>query len=68
MSRSSSHSRASGVNVGRKAEGQLIHDLQNNNPALTTDHAALFVAISAKYYCPQLTKNPVGAMGTDRTS
>jgi hypothetical protein len=35
---------------------ELIHDLQNSNPALTTDHAALFVAISAKYYCPQLAK------------
>ena len=35
---------------------ELIHDLQNSNPGLTTDHAALFVAISAKYYCPQLAK------------
>lgn len=51
-----------------KSGPELIHDLQNSNPALTTDHAALFVAISAKYYCPQLTKNPVNAMGTDRTS
>jgi hypothetical protein len=32
---------------------ELVHDLQNNNPGLTTDHATLFVAISAKYYCPQ---------------
>ncbi len=37
---------------------ELVHGLQNNNPGLTTDHATLFVAISAKYYCPQqLTKN-----------
>jgi hypothetical protein len=50
-----------------KSGPELIHDLQNDNPGLTTDHAALFVAISAKYYCPQLAKNPVGAMGTDRT-
>lgn len=36
---------------------QLIHDLQTNNPGLTTDHATLFVAISAKYYCPQHITN-----------
>jgi Protein of unknown function (DUF732) len=39
-----------------KSGPQLIHDLQNTNPGLTMDHAALFVAISAKYYCPQLAK------------
>jgi Protein of unknown function (DUF732) len=39
-----------------KSGPELIHDLQNSNPGLTTDHAALFVAISAKYYCPQLAK------------
>jgi hypothetical protein len=39
-----------------KAGPQIIHDLQNTNPGLTTDHAALFVAISAKYYCPQFAK------------
>jgi hypothetical protein len=39
-----------------KSGPELIRDLQNDNPALTTDHASLFVAISAKYYCPQLTK------------
>ncbi len=39
-----------------KSGPELIRDLQNDNPALTMDHAALFVAISAKYYCPQLTK------------
>ena len=41
-----------------KAGPELIHDLQNSNPELSTDHAALFVAISAKYYCPQLAKQP----------
>lgn len=39
-----------------KSGPELIRDLQNDNPALTADHAALFVAISAKYYCPQLAK------------
>jgi hypothetical protein len=36
---------------------QLVHDLQNSNPGLTTDHATLFVAISVKYYCPQQLNN-----------
>jgi hypothetical protein len=36
-----------------KSGPELIHDLQRNNPGLTTDHATLFVGISAKYYCPQ---------------
>jgi uncharacterized protein DUF732 len=41
-----------------KSGPELVHDLQRNNPGLTTDHATLFLAISAKYYCPQrLTKN-----------
>jgi hypothetical protein len=41
-----------------KSGPELVQDLQNNNPGLTRDHATLFVAISAKYYCPQqLTKN-----------
>jgi Protein of unknown function (DUF732) len=39
-----------------KSGPQLVQDLKSNNPGLTTDHAALFVAISAKYYCPQLAK------------
>jgi hypothetical protein len=39
-----------------KSGPELIHDLQRSNPGLTADHAALFVAISAKYYCPQLAK------------
>jgi hypothetical protein len=41
-----------------KSGPELVGDLQRNNPGLTTDHATLFLAISAKYYCPQqLTKN-----------
>ncbi len=37
----------------------LVTNLQNSNPGLTTDHASLFVAISVKYYCPQqLTGSP----------
>jgi hypothetical protein len=41
-----------------KSGPQLVQDLQKDNPGLSTDHATLFVAISAKYYCPQLlTKN-----------
>jgi hypothetical protein len=36
---------------------ELVQDLQKDNPGLTTDHATLFVAISAKYYCPQQLGN-----------
>ncbi len=32
---------------------QLVNDLKTANPGLTTDHATSFVAIAAKYYCPQ---------------
>ncbi|OBG74496.1 MULTISPECIES: DUF732 domain-containing protein [unclassified Mycobacterium] len=32
---------------------QMVDDLKNQNPGLTTDHATSFVAIAAKYYCPQ---------------
>ncbi len=39
-----------------KSGPELVRELQNDNPALTADHAALFVAISTKYYCPQLIK------------
>jgi len=42
------------ANLGRSWGG----DLQRNNSGLTTEHATLFLAISAKYYCPQqLSKN-----------
>jgi Protein of unknown function (DUF732) len=41
-----------------KSGPELGGDLQRNNPGLTTEHATLFLAISAKYYCPQqLSKN-----------
>ena len=41
-----------------KSGPELVQGLQRNNPRLTTDHATLFLAISAKYYCPQqLSKN-----------
>ncbi len=42
------------ASMGNGAVGpQLISELQTDNPALTTEHAASFVAISAKYYCPE---------------
>jgi hypothetical protein len=41
-----------------KSGPELVQELQRDNPGLTTDHATLFLAISAKYYCPQqLTNN-----------
>jgi Protein of unknown function (DUF732) len=44
-----------------KSGPELVGDLQRNNPGLSTDHATLFLAISAKYYCPQqLGKNQQG--------
>jgi hypothetical protein len=45
-----------------KSGSEVVHDLQRNNPGLTTDHATLFVGISAKYYCPQqLANKPASA-------
>ena len=39
--------------MGNGKQGpQLVRDLQTDNPGLTIDHAASFLAISAKYYCP----------------
>jgi Protein of unknown function (DUF732) len=32
---------------------QMVTELQAQNPGLTTDHATSFLAIAAKYYCPQ---------------
>lgn len=43
---------------GGRSGPELVHNLQNANPGLSTDHATLFVAISAKYYCPQLLAQP----------
>ncbi len=39
-----------------EAGPQLVSELQTDNPALTTDHAAKFVALSATYYCPEQLK------------
>ncbi len=36
---------------------EVVQNLQSNNPGMTADHATLFVAISAKYYCPQQLGN-----------
>jgi hypothetical protein len=36
---------------------EVVQTLQTNNPGMTADHATLFVAISAKYYCPQQLGN-----------
>lgn len=32
---------------------QMLDELKNQNPGLTTDHASSFLAIAVKYYCPQ---------------
>ena len=32
---------------------QMVNELKSDNPGLTTDHASSFLAIAAKYYCPQ---------------
>ena len=32
---------------------QMVDELKAQNPGLTTDHATSFLAIAAKYYCPQ---------------
>ncbi|MGZ4527654.1 MAG: DUF732 domain-containing protein [Mycobacterium sp.] len=32
---------------------QMVSELKAQNPGLTTDHATSFLAIAAKYYCPQ---------------
>lgn len=32
---------------------QMIDELKTQNPGLTTDHATSFLAIAAKFYCPQ---------------
>jgi uncharacterized protein DUF732 len=32
---------------------QMVDELKSENPGLTNDHAASFLAIAAKYYCPQ---------------
>lgn len=32
---------------------QMVDELKNQNPGLTTEHATSFLAIAVKYYCPQ---------------
>lgn len=32
---------------------QMVNELKGQNPGLTNDHATSFLAIAAKYYCPQ---------------
>ncbi|OBA59553.1 hypothetical protein A5647_17545 [Mycobacterium sp. 1100029.7] len=40
--------------ISRGVSGlQLLNDLRENNPALTTNGAAQFATISAKSYCPR---------------
>jgi hypothetical protein len=36
-----------------KSGPQLVSDLQIDNPGLSADHAGVFVALAAKFYCPQ---------------
>ncbi|MEZ0365421.1 DUF732 domain-containing protein [Mycobacterium sp. pUA109] len=48
--------------IGRGESGlQVLKDLKTTNPAITTDGAAQFAALSAQFYCPQqLTPNDGG--------
>lgn len=32
---------------------QMMDELKSQNPGLTNEHATSFLAIAAKYYCPQ---------------
>jgi hypothetical protein len=42
------------VSMGNGEYGpQMVDELKNQNPGLTNDHATSFLAIAAKYYCPQ---------------
>jgi hypothetical protein len=42
------------VSMGNGEFGpQMVNELKSENPGLTNDHAASFLAIAAKYYCPQ---------------
>lgn len=51
--------------ISRGVSGlQLLNDLRDNNPALTTNGAAQFATISAKSYCPrQLDASGAGKGG-----
>lgn len=42
------------VSMGNGELGpQMLDELKNENPGLTNEHATSFLAIAAKYYCPQ---------------
>ena len=42
------------VSMGNGEFGpQMVDELKSENPGLTNDHATSFLAIAAKYYCPQ---------------
>jgi hypothetical protein len=42
------------VSMGHGELGpQMVDELKSENPGLTDDHATSFLAIAAKYYCPQ---------------
>ena len=42
------------VSMGNGEVGpQMLDELKSENPGLTSDHATTFLAIAAKYYCPQ---------------
>jgi uncharacterized protein DUF732 len=40
--------------MGKGERGpQMLDELQSENPGLTADHASSFLAIAAKFYCPE---------------
>lgn len=42
------------VSMGDGEAGpQMVDELKSQNPGLTNDHATSFLAIAAKYFCPQ---------------
>lgn len=42
------------VSMGNGELGpQMMDELKTQNPGLTNEHATSFLAIAAKYYCPQ---------------
>lgn len=42
------------VSMGNGEMGpQMLDELKRENPGLADDHATSFLAIAAKYYCPQ---------------
>jgi hypothetical protein len=46
--------RAVCVSMGHGELGpQMVDELKSENPGLTDEHATSFLAIAAKYYCPQ---------------